>query len=128
MAVEGGDQLGQKRHQTLAAYPVGGRPSRCQRLPDVDAVMRRTWSVDGLARAEELYSGLCAETLGDERLWIALFRIYERTGSLMGLDSAVRRYRSALIELGATDVTDVDSVPLPDNLERLVQKIKQRIQ
>lgn len=84
--------------------------------------------VNGLAGAEELYSALCAETLGDERVWIALFRIYERTGSLMGLDSAVRRYRSALIELGATDVTDVDSVPLPDNLERLVQKIKQRIQ
>ena len=81
----------------------------------------------GLARAEELYSGLCAENLGDERLWIALFRVHERTGSLMGLDGAVRRYRSALIELGATDVADVDDVPLPDNLERLVQQIKQRI-
>ena len=45
----------------------------------------------------------------------------------MSLDGAVRRYRSALIELGTTDVTDVDSVPLPDNLERLVQEIKQRI-
>ena len=39
--------------------------------------------VDGLARSDELYSGLCAENLGDERLWIALFRIHERTGSLM---------------------------------------------
>ena len=81
----------------------------------------------GLGRAEELYSGLCAENLGDERLWIALFRVHERTGSLMGLDGAVRRYRSALIELGATEVADVDDVPLPDNLERLVQQIKQCI-
>jgi hypothetical protein len=33
-----------------------------------------------LGRAEELYSSLCAEDLEDERLWIALFRIHERSG------------------------------------------------
>ena len=49
----------------------------------------------GLGRAEELYSGLCAEDLEDERLWIALFRIHERTGSSLGLEGAVRRYRGA---------------------------------
>src|SRR3989449_4983051 len=33
----------------------------------------------GLARAEELYSGLCGEDLENERLWTALFHIHERT-------------------------------------------------
>ena len=49
----------------------------------------------GLSRAEELYSGLCAENPEDEHLWIALFRIYERTGTVMGLDRAVRRLQGA---------------------------------
>jgi hypothetical protein len=82
---------------------------------------------EGLGRAEELYSSLCAEDLDDEHLWIALFRIHERTGSVLGLDAAVRRLRDALIELGATDVTDIDRVPLPDNLERIVNQIRSRI-
>jgi len=82
---------------------------------------------DGLARAEELYLSLCAEDLDDERLWIALFRVYERTGSSLGLEGAVRRLRNALIELGLTELTDIDKVPLPDNLERLVKQIRQRI-
>lgn len=30
---------------------------------------------DGLARAGELYTGLCAETPEDDRLWMALFRV-----------------------------------------------------
>ena len=81
----------------------------------------------GLGRAEELYSGLCAEDLDDERLWIALFRIHERTGSSLGLEGAVRRYRGAQIELGTTEVADIDRVPLPPNLDRLVQQIRQRI-
>lgn len=51
----------------------------------------------------------------------------ERTGSLLGLDGAVRRLRNALVELGATDVTDIDRVPLPDNLERIVNQIRSRI-
>jgi hypothetical protein len=42
----------------------------------------------GLARAEELYVGLCAESPEDERLWTALFRIHERTGSALGLEGA----------------------------------------
>jgi hypothetical protein len=84
-------------------------------------------SEGGLGRAEELYSGLCGEDLEDERLWIVLFRIHERTGSSLGLDWAVRRYRSAQIELGTTEVTDIDKVPLPANLERLVELIQQRI-
>jgi len=81
----------------------------------------------GLARAEELYSGLCAEDLEDERLWTALFRIHERTGSSLGLESAVRRFRGALIELGVTEVTDIDSVPLPSNLARILKDIRSRI-
>jgi hypothetical protein len=81
----------------------------------------------GLARAEELYSGLCGEDLENERLWTALFHIHERTGSSLGLESAVRRFRGALVELGTTDVTDIDRVPLPLNLDRLVQQIRRRI-
>jgi len=81
----------------------------------------------GLARAEELYAGLCGEDLENERLWTALFRIHERTGSSLGLESAVRRLRGAQIELGTTSVTDIDRVPLPPNLDRLVQRIRQRI-
>jgi hypothetical protein len=82
---------------------------------------------EGLARAEELYSGLCAEDLDNERLWIALFRIHERTGSSVSLGNAVRRYQSAQIELGTTDITDVSKVPLPPNLQHIVQDIQQRI-
>src|SRR5262249_27499119 len=59
----------------------------------------------GLVRAEDLFSGLCAEDLDNERLWIGLFRVHERTGSAAGLEAAVRRYRHAQIELGSTDAT-----------------------
>jgi hypothetical protein len=45
----------------------------------------------GLSRAEELYSSLCGEDPEDERLWTALFRIHERTGSALGLKAAVHR-------------------------------------
>src|SRR5437762_1663299 len=38
-----------------------------------------------------------------------------------------RRLRNAQVELGTTDVTDIDRVPLPPNLERLVQQIRRRI-
>ena len=78
----------------------------------------------GLNRAEELYSGLCAEDPENEQLWTALFRIHERTGSSLGLKSAVRRLRAALAELEAVDVADVDSVPLPPNLDQLVRDIQ----
>jgi DNA-binding SARP family transcriptional activator len=81
----------------------------------------------GLARAEQLYSDLCGEDLDNEHLWTALFRIYERTSSSLGLESAVRRLRDAQVELGTTDVTDIDRVPLPANLEKLAQQIRQRI-
>jgi hypothetical protein len=81
----------------------------------------------GLARAEELYLSLCGEHPDDERLWIALFRIHERTGSALGLKSAVRRLRGALAELGTDEPADIDSVPLPRNLDRLVQQIRQSI-
>jgi DNA-binding SARP family transcriptional activator len=53
----------------------------------------------GLVRAEELYSTLCAEEPEDERLWTALFRVYERGGNALGLESAVRKLRSTLAEL-----------------------------
>ena len=39
----------------------------------------------------------------------------------------MRRFRGALVELGTTDVTDIDRVPLPLNLDRLVQQIRRRI-
>jgi len=81
----------------------------------------------GLGRAEELYLSLCAEEPDHEHLWIALVRIYERTGSELGLKSAVRRYRGAQIELDATDATDIDRVPLPPNIERIVEQIQRRI-
>ena len=81
----------------------------------------------GLARAEELYSALCGEDFDNEHLWTALFRIHERTGSSLGLESAVRRFRDAQVELGTTTVTDIDRIPLPASLERLVQQIRQRI-
>jgi hypothetical protein len=82
---------------------------------------------DGLGRAEELYSGLCAENLDDQRFWIGLFRIHERTGSSVGLEGVVRHYRKAQLELGTTDVTDIDRVPLPLSLERIVNDIRSRI-
>ena len=47
---------------------------------------------EGLARAEELYSALCAEDPEEERLWIALFRIHARTRSSHGLESTLRHY------------------------------------
>ena len=39
----------------------------------------------------------------------------------------MRRYRDARIELGATNITDIDKVPLPDNLQRIVNDIRSRI-
>jgi hypothetical protein len=45
----------------------------------------------------------------------------------MGLEGAVRRLRNAQVELGTTTIADIDRVPLPPNLERLVEQIRQRI-
>ena len=39
----------------------------------------------------------------------------------------MRRLRAALVELGASQAADVDSVPLPRTLDQLVQQIRQRI-
>jgi len=79
-----------------------------------------------LARAAELYTSLCAEDPEDERLWTALFGVHERAGSSLGLESAVRRLRAALAELMPEDL-DIETVPLPPNLEQLVQQIRGRI-
>lgn len=79
-----------------------------------------------LARAADLYTSLCAEDPEDERLWTALFRVHERAGSSLGLESAVRRLRAALAELMPED-QDIETVPLPPNLEQLVQQIRGRI-
>jgi len=79
-----------------------------------------------LARAAELYTSLCAEDPEDERLWTALFRVHERAGSSLGLESAERRLRAALAELMPEDL-DIETVPLPPNLEQLVQQIRGRI-
>jgi len=38
-----------------------------------------------------------------------------------GWEGSVRRYRNARIELSTTDITDIDRVPLPPNLERIVR-------
>jgi hypothetical protein len=80
-----------------------------------------------LARTEEMYWELCAEEVDNEGLWIALFRIHERTGSSVSLGIVVRRYQMAQIELGATDEIDPSNVPLPSNLERIVKDIQRRI-
>ena len=74
-----------------------------------------------------MYSGLCGEDPQDERLWTALFRIHERTGSVLGLEWAVRRLRAVLVELGLDNGADVDRVPLPPSLDRLVRDIRTRI-
>jgi nucleoid-associated protein YgaU len=81
---------------------------------------------DGLPRAAELYIELCGEEPEDERLWIALFRVHERAGDVLGLDSSVRQLRSALCEL-ATGETDRDSVSIPPNLERSILQIRASI-
>jgi hypothetical protein len=41
-----------------------------------------------------------------------VFRIHERTGSTLGLESAVRSLRASLVELGTNAFADPDSVPL----------------
>jgi hypothetical protein len=81
---------------------------------------------DGLPRAAELYIELCGEEPEDERLWIALFRVHERAGDVLGLDSSVRQLRSALCEL-ATGETDPDSVSIPPNLERSILQTRASI-
>jgi DNA-binding SARP family transcriptional activator len=80
----------------------------------------------GLARAEELYSRLCAEDPDDERLWMALFQVHERAGSALGLESAVRKLRFALAEL-APGEPDPETIPLPAKLDSLVNQIRDRI-
>ena len=80
------------------------------------------------ARAEELYIELCGEELDNERLWVALFRLYEPIGSVLGLESAVRRLRAALIELGEAPSDDIDAVQVPANLERVIVGIRARLE
>jgi hypothetical protein len=80
----------------------------------------------GLARAADLYIQLCAEDPEDERLWIALFRVHERAGNVLGLDSSVRRLRAALCELSSGNV-DPEKVPIPPNLERVLAEIRRRM-
>jgi DNA-binding SARP family transcriptional activator len=79
-----------------------------------------------LGRAEELYTSLCAEDPEDEKLWAALFRVHERAGSSLGLESGVRRLRAALAELSPEEV-DIETVPLPPNLDQMVRAIRARI-
>jgi hypothetical protein len=61
----------------------------------------------------------------DERLWIALFRVHERAGDVLGLDSSVRRLRAALCELGSGDI-DPGTLAIPPNLERVLAEIRER--
>jgi hypothetical protein len=79
----------------------------------------------GLGRAAELYIQLCAEDPEDERLWIALFRVHERAGDVLGLDSSVRRLRAALCELSSGDA-DPEQVAIPPNLQRILSEIHKR--
>jgi hypothetical protein len=71
---------------------------------------------------------LCAEEPDDERLWITLFRLYERTGSVLGLDWAVRRLKTSLGEMASDEGEDVDKVELPKNIERIVEEIRRNIE
>ena len=80
-----------------------------------------------LARAAELYTSLCAEEPEDERLWVGLFRAYERAGSLLGLQSAERRLRQALVELQPSSGLEPDSVEIPPKLDRLLVEIRARL-
>jgi nucleoid-associated protein YgaU/DNA-binding SARP family transcriptional activator len=82
--------------------------------------------VDGLARAADLYIQLCAEDPEDERLWTALFRVHERAGDVLGLDSSVRRLRAALCELSSGNA-DPDRVVIPPNLERVLTEIRSHL-
>jgi len=79
----------------------------------------------GLARAAELYPAPCAEEPDDERLWTALFRVYERGGTALGLESAVRKLRSTLAEL-APGEPKLEPFPLPARLDALVSQIHVR--
>jgi hypothetical protein len=79
---------------------------------------------DGLVRAAELYTGLCGENPEDERLWVSLFRVHERAGSLLGLQSAERRLRQWLVELATFDDVNVETVTLPPKLDRVLQEIR----
>ena len=78
-----------------------------------------------LTRAQELYAGLTAEDLEDERLWTALFKVHGRLGDSLGLEAAVRRLRTALVELGKGD--DPDSAALPPGLERVLKDVRAAI-
>jgi hypothetical protein len=79
----------------------------------------------GLWRAAELYIQLCAKDPEDERLWIALFRVHERAGDVLGLDSSVRRLRAALCELSSGEA-DPEQVAIPPNLQRMLSEIRIR--
>jgi two-component SAPR family response regulator len=83
-------------------------------------------SPDGLGRAADLYIQLCAEDPEDERLWIALFRVHERAGDVLGLDSSVRRLRAALCELSSGEV-DQETVAIPPNLQRILTEIRRHL-
>ncbi len=93
-----------------------------RRLADLLAV----GTDEELGRAADLYASLCAEDPEDERLWTALFRVHERAGSVLGLQGAVRKLQSAVAEL-APGTVNVETVPLPPKLDRLVQEIRSRI-
>jgi hypothetical protein len=80
-----------------------------------------------LSRAAELYVDLYAEEPEDERLWIGLFHVYERAGSLLGLQSAERRLRAALAEMRQMSGVDAESVTLPPKLETLLAQIRERL-
>ena len=75
-----------------------------------------------LLRAQELYAGLTAERLDDERLWAALFRVCGRLGDQLSLHLAERRLRTALVELGLGG--DADTVLLPPDLERVLAAVR----
>jgi nucleoid-associated protein YgaU len=90
------------------------------------AELRASGPESGLVRAEELYSALCAEEPEDERLWTALFRVYERGGNALGLESSVRKLRSTLAEL-APGEPNVETFPLPAKLDTLVTQIRNRL-
>jgi hypothetical protein len=106
----------------LATPRTFGRFDDADPAPETDRGSRHARALAGAAHPLQLYGGLTAEWLDDERLWAALLRVCGRLGAQLGLEVSVRRLRTALVELGVGD--DADTVPLPPSLERVLEEVR----
>jgi two-component SAPR family response regulator len=75
-----------------------------------------------LLRAQELYTELTGERPDDDHLWVALLRVQGRRGDVLGVQTSVRRLRTALVELGHG--ADPDKAALPPNVLRVLQEMQ----